>query len=180
MRRGKHGLATEQMYQDDDRATRENRFSDCIGEAFRIAEIQYGRADFGLVNGRPQVYEINTNPNLGILAPHHSSTRMASLAFARQRLAQFLEAIYVPDGGELIEVDIPLRARSKLEETNDAMMHKNDAMMHKLEKFEAECVALRTKQARLERKLQSILSSRFWRYTAPVRKILQGWRGPAT
>ncbi|HRO13469.1 MAG TPA: hypothetical protein PLL33_00180 [Paracoccus sp. (in: a-proteobacteria)] len=30
--------------------------------AFDAADIQYGRADYALVNGRPQIFEINTNP----------------------------------------------------------------------------------------------------------------------
>lgn len=30
--------------------------------AFDAAHIQYGRADYALVNGRPQIFEINTNP----------------------------------------------------------------------------------------------------------------------
>jgi hypothetical protein len=102
---GKPGLATEEMYQKDDQAFRENRFCDELRDVFRIAEIDYGRADFGLVKGRPQVYEINTNPSLGRLSPHPSATRMASLTFSRQRLAEFFEAIDTPDRGEILTLD---------------------------------------------------------------------------
>ena len=31
---------------------------------FAIARIDYGRIDYGIVGGRPQVYEINTNPTV--------------------------------------------------------------------------------------------------------------------
>src|SRR5262245_22009431 len=40
-----------------------NLYADTLRRAFALARIDYGRADFALVNGRPQIYEINTNPN---------------------------------------------------------------------------------------------------------------------
>ena len=36
---------------------------------FALARIDYGRIDYGLLNGRPQVWEINTNPALGCSRP---------------------------------------------------------------------------------------------------------------
>ena len=32
--------------------------------AFEAAEIDYGRADYAIVDGRPQIFEINTNPQI--------------------------------------------------------------------------------------------------------------------
>jgi hypothetical protein len=40
-----------------------NLYAETLRQAFALAHIDYGRADFALVNGRPQIYEINTNPN---------------------------------------------------------------------------------------------------------------------
>jgi len=40
-----------------------NLHAETLRQAFELAHIDYGRADFALVNGRPQIYEINTNPN---------------------------------------------------------------------------------------------------------------------
>ena len=40
------------------------RWRDEIARAFEIAGIEYGRADFSLVDGKPQFFEINTNPGL--------------------------------------------------------------------------------------------------------------------
>lgn len=40
-----------------------NRYNDVLGRAFDLAGIDYGRADFAIVDGVPQIYEINTNPN---------------------------------------------------------------------------------------------------------------------
>lgn len=36
-----------------------------VSETFEIAEVEYGRLDYGLVDGEPQAWEINTNPSLG-------------------------------------------------------------------------------------------------------------------
>jgi len=43
---------------------RENPHQDVLREAFGIAGIAFGRADYGVVGGRVQIYEINTNPKL--------------------------------------------------------------------------------------------------------------------
>jgi hypothetical protein len=40
-----------------------NLYAETLRRAFELARIDYGRADFALVAGRPQIYEINTNPN---------------------------------------------------------------------------------------------------------------------
>ena len=42
-----------------------NLYADVLGRAFELARIDYGRADFAIVNGKPQIYEINTNPYHG-------------------------------------------------------------------------------------------------------------------
>jgi hypothetical protein len=43
---------------------RANPHEDVLREAFSVAGIDYGRADYGIVDGRVQIYEINTNPHL--------------------------------------------------------------------------------------------------------------------
>lgn len=40
----------------------EGEHIDVLRRAFEAAGIEYGRADFAIVRGRPQIYEINTNP----------------------------------------------------------------------------------------------------------------------
>lgn len=44
-------------------------FQDQLSSIFRIARINYGRIDFGVVGGKVQTWEINTNP--AILTPDH-------------------------------------------------------------------------------------------------------------
>lgn len=44
-----------------------------LRDIFALARIDYGRIDYGMLKGRPQVWEINTNPALGCSLPiaHH-------------------------------------------------------------------------------------------------------------
>ena len=43
---------------------RNNPHQKVLAQAFALAGIDFGRADYGVVDGRVQVYEINTNPSL--------------------------------------------------------------------------------------------------------------------
>jgi len=50
--------------------------------AARVAQIEYGRIDYGLLEGRPQVWEINTNPMLAsVLSDGIPARREAHLRF---------------------------------------------------------------------------------------------------
>ncbi len=66
---GKKGIATEEMYEEEYRFVADNPFGPELRKVFDLAGIEYGRADFGLVGGRPQIYEINTNPNMKLTDP---------------------------------------------------------------------------------------------------------------
>jgi hypothetical protein len=44
----------------------ENPHAEALKRAFEIARIDYGRVDYGIVGGRIQVYEINTNPQITV------------------------------------------------------------------------------------------------------------------
>jgi hypothetical protein len=43
----------------------ENPHGDWLPEVFQSAGIEYGRVDYSMWNGAPQIWEINTNPTLG-------------------------------------------------------------------------------------------------------------------
>lgn len=59
-----HVEVPDERHQADAALLAENPFEMTLRRAFEIAGIEYGRADFGLVGGRPQIYEINFNPEL--------------------------------------------------------------------------------------------------------------------
>ena len=66
---GKKGIATPEMYEEEYRFVADNPFGPELRKVFDLAGIEYGRADFGLVGGKPQIYEINTNPNMKLIDP---------------------------------------------------------------------------------------------------------------
>lgn len=98
----KHGvwqLLTEPVTMDEHDAVRSNRFAAELKQAFEIGGIEFGRADYGVVDGRPVIYEINTNPTIGYFVGSHLPWRTETRTIARQRLAAALEAIDCKDQG---------------------------------------------------------------------------------
>lgn len=53
----------DELYEER-RYLRDNPHEDLLRAVFRMAGINYGRVDYGILNGRPQIWEINTNPTL--------------------------------------------------------------------------------------------------------------------
>ena len=62
---GRRRLRAEDLVQEESAYVQGNPHRDALQRAFAVARIDYGRADYGIVNGRVQIYEINTNPNYG-------------------------------------------------------------------------------------------------------------------
>jgi hypothetical protein len=104
---GKLGIATPELYDDERRILRENPFAEPVRRAFEIAGIEYGRADFGLVGGRVQIYEINTNPTLKPGLPHPSAQRAENLRTVwTQHIAAFRELAPGPLAGDPVAIRI--------------------------------------------------------------------------
>ena len=98
------GLADEALYDEELSTVRENSYASQTSELFKFANIEYGRMDFGFVEGRLCVYEINTNPT--IFAPwEHSVPQRAESS--RLRWSRFLEALHEIDTQEdSAEIDV--------------------------------------------------------------------------
>jgi len=95
---GKLGVAGEELYREELAFLQTNPFADHLRMAFDLADIEYGRADFGFYRGRIQVYEINTNPALEPPLPHPSAVRVESVRLAWEKFLQALRAIDSPGG----------------------------------------------------------------------------------
>lgn len=77
-------LAEEREYLD------RNPHAAWIRSVFSVAGIQYGRMDYGVKDGRPQAWEINTNPMI-LLAPNRYASRHLP---QQQRFARLLPAAF--------------------------------------------------------------------------------------
>ena len=75
------------LYDDELRIVQDNPYGPAVAQAFEVADIEYGRVDFGIVGGEVQIYEINTNPHLKLASEHPSPVRVESCRlFARNFL----------------------------------------------------------------------------------------------
>lgn len=105
---GEDGLATDGQYDDEFASIESNAFAEPLVAAFQLANVDYGRVDFAIVDGVPQVYEINTNPHFTIFDDHPSQTRLASQALFCERVAAAFEAIDHPyDRSTQVDLDHP-------------------------------------------------------------------------
>ncbi|TPN42734.1 hypothetical protein [Mesorhizobium sp. B1-1-7] len=81
-----------------------NLYEDVLRRAFDLAGIDYGRADFSLVDGCPQIFEINTNPAHGSHGTIYREThpgRMETQKLSEDRLYAALRAVDLPAGGRI-------------------------------------------------------------------------------
>jgi hypothetical protein len=83
---------------------RTNPHADALMRAFQIAGIEYGRADYGLIDGMPQIWEINTNPvqpssKLEKVRP----VRREAMALARDNRLAAIEALDLASGNGPLE-----------------------------------------------------------------------------
>lgn len=99
-----YALTDEALYDEELSMVREDRYASEASEAFEFANIEYGRMDFSLVDGRLCVYEINMNPTLVAPGPHSAPQRMES---SRLRWSRFLDALHAIDTKEeAVEVEV--------------------------------------------------------------------------
>ncbi|HUG12459.1 MAG TPA: hypothetical protein VMM36_15685 [Opitutaceae bacterium] len=63
---------------------RNNPYADQIMQAFQVAGLTWGRIDFGVLDGRIQVWEINDNPKLGSSIFNRSMGRKISRRVSRE------------------------------------------------------------------------------------------------
>lgn len=81
--------------------------------AFDAGHITFGRADYGVVDGRNEIYEINTNPAIGdfqgVAESFPELPRQPIIASANQRILRALSALSIPKSGTIPLRDINFR-----------------------------------------------------------------------
>ncbi|HEY6633907.1 MAG TPA: hypothetical protein VIZ90_20810 [Rhizobiaceae bacterium] len=95
----------------------ENLHADVLRRAFELAGIDYGRADFSIVDGAPQIYEINTNPKHASRRALEREThpdRLRAQLDADNRMRKSILATDAPDHGPVAMDDPALRRQQRL------------------------------------------------------------------
>jgi hypothetical protein len=64
-----------------------------LREIFECAEIDYGRVDYGLLDGRVQVWEINSNPGVMLPPDKYKREQLPNLEIFAARIREAFEAI---------------------------------------------------------------------------------------
>lgn len=90
---GTVNAATEALYQEEQQMIESNAYGAELAKVFTLAGIDYGRVDFGLVDGRIAVYEINTNPSIKPPSDHPNETRRASMRAGWQKYCDALRRL---------------------------------------------------------------------------------------
>jgi hypothetical protein len=91
---GKTGGGTDALYADELDLVQNNRYEKVLRPVFEAADIEYGRVDFGLCEGKVEIYEINTNPNITLPSPDHpSATRVRSERLVWEGLLAAISAL---------------------------------------------------------------------------------------
>lgn len=111
-KQGTRGIARQEDYEAENVYVRTNPYAELVMRVFQIAGIEYGRADFGIVAGRPQFYEINTNPVIGQGGLGHPvPVRDESVAHATGAYLEALRAVDTTESGYLDLVGSSARER---------------------------------------------------------------------
>jgi len=103
--------------ENERRFVADNLYEDVLRQAFDLAGIDYGRADFALVDGRPQIFEINTNPYHASHRTLYRETypaRIETQRLSEDRLYGALRAIDTPNHQRILLDDPALRRQQML------------------------------------------------------------------
>jgi len=115
---GRSGVAPPELYDEELEILQKNPYAERMKKVFEIARIDFGRVDFSFVNGRPCIYEINTNPTIASPSPHSFPQRVASMKVWWEGLLSALHAIDQLDepGTQVdVSVDEPTTLRNALD-----------------------------------------------------------------
>ena len=102
VKHGKLGIAGEKLYREERTLLETNPFKEHLKKVFDLANIEYGRADFGFYKGRLQIYEINTNPCVDAPSTHPSPIREESIRLSWQKYLDTLALVDSKDTGSLL------------------------------------------------------------------------------
>ena len=104
---GEDGVAGELAYDEDLERVKTNPHGAAVLRAFQAACIDYGRADFGLVRGRPEIYEINTNPMIERSGAFRFPARAQAAQLSQMAYDKAMLALDTPQRGRRVRISRP-------------------------------------------------------------------------
>jgi len=102
---GVKGLASEADFIREYQQMLDNPHRDLARRVFDVAGMDWGRIDFGFVDGAPQVYELNTNPTLAGPLSYPSPIRTKTIALQRRNIIAGFAEVTPPRPGPPVPLD---------------------------------------------------------------------------
>jgi len=87
---GSEGVASKAQYRAERDEMDHCPHRNSVMRVFEFAGLQFGRLYFDIVAGRPQAYDINTNPSMTQTVTHPNATRRETMGLVQSRLASAL------------------------------------------------------------------------------------------
>ncbi len=103
----KHGvanLATPELYAHEKSQLDDYPYTAWARSVFACAQVDFGRVDFGVFRGRPQAYEINTNPTISDDTSHENPDRAETLSMIHERFLEAIRGLAMSSDGHWIKV----------------------------------------------------------------------------
>ena len=113
----RHWVVKEFALIDDDKLREQDEYmntnphEEWIREVFRVARIDYGRLDYALLDGRPQAWEINTNPNIMRAVSRYPGRHQMAPTLSAPRIAAAFASI---DPGDGIGPSVPVTVQGSI------------------------------------------------------------------
>ena len=95
------------LTQEEESYVRDNPHAEQIRRIFQVAEIDFGRADYCVVNGRIEVFEINTNPTFPHARFSHDRKMIKRKIVLSGVYAGFKDLDAAPHGNGLVRFKTP-------------------------------------------------------------------------
>lgn len=114
VKRGSSAKATDEELALEKDFIATNPHAEHLRRVFDMAAIQYGRVDYAVIDGRIEVYEINTNPNVKFYTnPDTYPRRSLYMKPLRLRFLEAMRAIDTPSEGAPIRLAHPQLAAAR-------------------------------------------------------------------
>lgn len=101
---GSVGAASEVNYQQDLAEHTQYPQTELMKHVFELSGVEFGRVDYGMVDGKPQIYELNSNPTIRWIKSHPSPTRIKADKVIQNDILTSIQGLPFPTRGKKVNV----------------------------------------------------------------------------